>query len=127
MSLLLKAFALKLMAGRTVGGMFGLLSVFLVPIAAALKFIGIPMLIVLALVGAPIFLLLGALGLPVAFVVGIGGALLLLVGLVLALGVVAIKIVLPIVLIVWFVRWLRRPSLPTTFVSPDVEPGMDGI
>lgn len=127
MSLLFKAFALKLMAGRTVGGMFGLLSVLLVPIAAVLKFIGIPMLVVLALVGAPIFLILGALGLPVAFVVGIGGALLLLVGLMLALGVVAIKIVLPIVLVVWFVRWLRRPSPPATILPPDVAPGMDGI
>ena len=127
MSLLLNALALKFMAGRTVGGMFGLLSLLLVPIAAVLKFIGIPMLIVLALVGAPIFLLLGALGLPVAFVVGIGGALLLLVGLVLALGVVSIKIVLPIVLIVWFVRWLRRPNSPATMVPPDADAGLDGI
>ena len=126
MSMLLKAFAFKLLAGRTVGGMFGLLSVLLVPIAAILKFIGLPMLIVLALVGAPIFLILGALGLPVAFVVGIGGALLLIVGLTLALGVVAIKIVLPIVLIVWFVRWLRRPHSPA-IMPPAAEPGLDGI
>lgn len=127
MALFLKALAFKFIAGRTVGGVFGLLSMLLVPLAAVLNFIGIPMLIVLALVGAPIFLLLGALGLPVVFVVGIGGALLLLVGVVLALGVIAIKIALPIILIVWFVKWLRRPRPATPVVPPDAEPGMDAI
>jgi hypothetical protein len=127
MSLFLKALALKFIAGRTVGGVFGLLSMLLVPLAAVLNFIGIPMLIVLALVGAPIFLLLGALGLPVVFVVGIGGALLVLVGLILALGVIAIKIALPIILIVWFVRWLRRPQSSAPIVPPEAQPGMDGL
>lgn len=108
MSLLLKALALKLVTGRTVGGVFGLLMLLLVPVAGVLKFIGIPLLIVLALLGAPVFLLLGAIGLPILFVVGIGGALLLMVGVVLALGAIAIKIVLPIILVVWCIRWLRR-------------------
>lgn len=126
MSLLLKALALKLIAGRTVGGVFGLLTLLLVPIAAVLKFIGIPMLIVLGLLGAPIFLVLGAIGLPVAFVVGIGGGLLLLIGAMLALGVLAIKIALPIILVVWFVRWLRRPHPPVADIRPDAEPGFDG-
>ena len=108
MSLLLKALALKLIAGRTVGGVFGLMTLLLVPIAGILNFIGIPLLIILALLGAPLFLILGAIGLPVMFVVGIGGALLLMLGVVLALGAIAIKIVLPIILVVWFVRWLRR-------------------
>jgi hypothetical protein len=127
MSMLLKALVFKFIAGRTVGGVFGLLTMLLVPLAAVLKFIGIPMLIVLALIGAPIFLLLGALGLPVMVVVGIGGALLLLIGVFLALGVIAIKIALPIILIVWFVKWLRRPRSSAPIVPPDVEPGMDGI
>ena len=126
MTLLLKALALKFIAGRTVGGVFGLLTLLLVPIAAVLKFIGIPMLIVLGLLGAPIFLVLGAIGLPVAFVVGIGGGLLLLIGAMLALGVLAIKIALPIILVVWFVRWLRRPRPPDADLRPDTEPGFGG-
>ena len=108
MSLLLKALALKLIAGRTVGGVFGLLTLLLVPLAAVLKFIGLPLLFVLGVLGAPVFLILGAIGLPVMLVIGIGGALIVAMGLFLTLGIMAIKIVLPIVLIVWFVRWLRR-------------------
>ena len=127
MSLLLKALALKLLAGRTVGGVFGVLMLLLVPAAGVLKFIGIPLLLVLALLGAPLFLLLGAVGLPVLFVVGLGGGLLLLLGVILAIGVIAIKIALPIVLVVWFIRWLRRPRTATPMVPPDVEPGLDGI
>ena len=110
MSLLLEALALRLIAGRTVGGVFGLLMLLLVPVAGVLKFIGVPLLMVLGLLGAPLFLVLGAVGLPALFVVGIGGALLLILGLLLALGVLAIKIALPIILIVWFIRGLRRPT-----------------
>lgn len=124
MSMLLKALVLKLIAGRTVGGVFGLLTMLLVPLAAVLKFIGIPMLIVLALIGAPIFLILGAIGLPSMLVVGIGGALLLILGVFLAVGVIAIKIALPIILIVWFVKWLRRPRASSPIVPPDAEPGL---
>ena len=122
MSLLLKALALKLVAGRTVGGMFGLLTLLLVPVAAVLKFIGLPLLAVLGLIGAPLFLVLGAIGLPALFVVGIGAALLLLLGVLLMLGVLAVKIVLPIVLVVWFVRWLRRPKPPASFNLGDFKP-----
>ena len=118
MSLLLKALALKLVAGRTVGGAFGLLTLLLVPLAAVLKFIGLPLLLVLGILGAPLFLILGAIGMPAMLVIGIGGALIVTMGLFLTLGLLAIKIVLPIVLIVWFVRWLRRPAsggvAPTT-------------
>ncbi|CAN5800373.1 hypothetical protein BH11GEM2_BH11GEM2_21090 [soil metagenome] len=108
MSLLLKALALKLIAGRTVGGVFGLLTLLLVPLAAVLKFIGLPLVFILGILGAPVFLILGTIGLPLMLVVGIGGALVVAMGLFLTLGILAIKIVLPIVLIVWFVRWLRR-------------------
>lgn len=119
MWLLLKGIALRFAVGRTVGGMLATLFVVLVPVAGVLKFIGLPLLIVLGVVGAPVFLLLGAIGLPVLFVLGIGGMLLLLVGALLALGVLAIKILLPIVLIVWFVRWIRRPRPHTLGDLPD--------
>ena len=124
MSLLLKALALRLVAGRTVGGMFGLLAVLLVPVAAILKLIGLPLLAVLGVIGAPLFLVLGAIGLPVLIVMGIGGALLLGLGMLLMLGVIAVKILLPIVLVFWFIRWLRRPQPPEPYhpgvAIPDV-------
>jgi hypothetical protein len=47
----------------------------------------------------------------VLLVLGIGGVLLAFLGGLLALGVLAIKIVLPIVLVVWLVRWMRRKQV----------------
>jgi hypothetical protein len=108
MWLLLKGLALRFAIGRTVGGMLTTLFVVLLPIAGVLKFVGLPLLIVLGVLGAPVFLLLAALGLPILFVLGIGGVLLLSLGVLLTLGLIAIKILLPIVLIVWAVRWMVR-------------------
>jgi len=124
MSVLLKALALKFLAGRTIGGAFSLLLVLLAPFAAVLKFIGLPVLLVVGIVGAPVFLLLAAVGLPGLLVVGVGVVMMLAIGLLLTLGLMALKFVLPIILIVWFVRWLRRPKPP---VAPSPEPGLDGI
>jgi hypothetical protein len=104
--MLLKGLALRFAVGRTIGGLFATLLLVLVPIAGVLKVIGLPFLIVLGVIGAPLFLLLAAIGLPVLLVVGIGGVLLALLGGLLALGVLAIKVVLPIVLVVWVVRWI---------------------
>ena len=127
----LKALALRMAVGRTLGGMLATLFLFLVPIAGVLKVIGLPVLIVLGVVGAPIFLLLAAIGLPVLLVVGFGGVLLALVGGLLALGILAIKIALPIILIVWLVRWWRsKPQPPPTSEAPsDIPPdlGAEGI
>ncbi len=52
---------------------------------------------------------------------GIGAMILLAVGAMLAVGVVAFKIVVPILLLVWLVRWLRRSrhaALPPAFSVP---------
>jgi len=106
MWMLMKAFALRLVVGRTLGGLFGMLLLALVPVAGILKIVGLPLLLVLGVIGAPLFLLLAVIGLPVLLVVGIGGVLLFMLGILLTLGVMAIKIVLPIVLLVWFVRWM---------------------
>ena len=121
----LKAVALRLAIGRTLGGMLGTLFLLLVPLAGVLKIIGLPILIVLGIVGAPVFLLLAAIGLPALVVVGFGGMLMLLVGGLLALGILAIKIALPIILIVWLVRWWR--GKPTPPDAPPSEPGVEGI
>ena len=117
---LLKALALQFIAGRTVGGMFALLLTILAPLAAVLKFIGLPLLFVLGIVGAPLFLLLGAVGLPMALIVGIGGSIMLAVGLFLAVGLVVLKFLLPVILVVWFVRWIWRRNKETpTVVAAD--------
>src|SRR5690242_8960863 len=102
MWMLIKALALRLVVGRTIGGLLGTMLLVLVPVAGVLKLVGLPVLIVLGVIGAPVFLLLAAIGLPVLLVVGFGGVLLFLLGTLLALGVMVIKIVVPIVLVVWF-------------------------
>jgi hypothetical protein len=107
MWLLLKGLALRFAIGRTVGGMLATLLLVLFPVAGVLKLVGLPLLIVLGVLGAPVFLLLGLIGLPLLLVFAFGGILLMLLGALLTLGVLAIKILLPIVLIVWFVRWMR--------------------
>jgi len=106
MWLLMKGFALRFVLGRTIGGLLATLLLVLVPIAGVLKLVGLPLLIVLGVIGAPVILLLAVIGLPVLLVLGIGGVLLFCLGILLALGALAIKIVLPIVLVVWLVRWI---------------------
>ena len=108
MWLLLKGFALRFLVGRTVGGTFLALLLAIVPIGGVLKLVGLPLLLVLAVIGAPLFLLLALIGLPVLLALAFGGLLLALLGAVLALGILAIKIVVPMVLVVWFVRWMLR-------------------
>ena len=110
MWLLLKGLALRFLVGRTVGGLLGTLLLVLVPLGGVLKVVGLPVLMVLGVLGAPLFLLLGLIGLPLLFVLAFGGLLLAFVGVLLAVGIFAIKIILPIVLIVWFVRWIFRRS-----------------
>jgi hypothetical protein len=106
MWMLFKGLALRFVVGRTIGGLFATLLLAAVPVAAILKVVGLPLLAVLGVVGAPVFLLLAVIGLPVLLVLGIGGMLLFFLGILLALGVLAIKIVLPVVLVVWLVRWI---------------------
>jgi len=118
-----KALALRFAIGRTLGGMLATLLLLVVPIAGVLKVVGLPILIVLGVIGAPLFLLLAAIGLPVLLVVGFGGVLLVFVGVLLTLGLLALKIALPIILIVWLVKWFRGrkhgPSTPPAEMPPD--------
>lgn len=104
MWLLLKGLALRFAIGRTVGGMLAALFVLLLPIAGVLNFVGLPLLFVLGVLGVPVLLVLALIGLPILFVLGFGGILLLLLGILLTVGMLAIKVLLPIVLVVWFVR-----------------------
>jgi hypothetical protein len=125
MWLLLKGLALRFVVGRTVGGMLATLLFVLVPLGGVLKVVGLPLLMVLGVLGAPVFILLGIVGLPILFILGFGAMLLLLLGVVLTIGLFAIKILLPIVLIVWFVRWIfgrKKGPDPVEGPPPPDEP-----
>ena len=101
MWLLLKGLALRFVVGRTVGGMLATLMLVLVPLGAVLKVVG----------------------LPILFVLAFGALLLMFVGVLLTVGLFAIKILLPIVLIVWFVRWIfGRNKGPVAGPPPPEEP-----
>ena len=98
-SLLAKWALLKLVL-KTLGSL-GLL----LPIAFVLKAIGMPILIVLAILAAPIFIVLAIIGLPFMFVIVVG--IMLLVGFfaLLLIGLLALKIAIPILLVYWLLRW----------------------
>ena len=104
----------------------------LLPVGAALSSIGWPVLVVLAVLAVPVLLFLLVIGLPVLLVLLLGGAMLGLVGGVLALGLPVIKLVLivgvPVALAVWLVRKLTRrsgpPAPPSAPIPPEADPGI---
>jgi hypothetical protein len=101
-SLLAKVALLKLLL-KTLGSLGWLL-----PIAFVLKLVGLPVLIVLAILAAPIFIILAIIGLPIMFVIIAG--VLLLVGFffILSMGLLVLKIAIPIILVYWLIRWFFR-------------------
>ena len=117
---LLKALAIKFVAGRTIGGVFALLLTLFLPVAGILKFIGLPILMVLGVIGLPVMLVLAVVGLPILLVVLMGSVLLAILGGLLSIGLLAIKIAVPVVLVVWLIRWMRRRNAPQGFT-----PGTD--
>jgi hypothetical protein len=101
-SLLAKVALLKLLL-KTLGSPGWLL-----PIAFVLKLVGLPVLIVLAILAAPIFIILAIIGLPIMFVIIAG--VLLLVGFffILSMGLLVLKIAIPILIVYWVIRWFFR-------------------
>jgi hypothetical protein len=85
----------------------------LLPLAFILKAIGLPVLVMLAVLALPLLMLLFVIGLPIILVVVVGGGLLTFTMWMLSIGLFALKIALPIILVVWFIRWLRRPKTGT--------------
>ena len=75
----------------------------LLPIAFLLKTIGIPLLMILAVVAMPVLILLFLFGLPVFMVLAAGAAIMGLIGVVLTIGVAALKIGIFVVLPVWLI------------------------
>jgi hypothetical protein len=101
-SLLAKLALFKLLL-KTLGSLGWLL-----PIAFVLKLVGLPVLIVLAILAAPIFIILAIIGLPIMFVIVAG--VLLLVGFffILSMGLLVLKIAIPILIVYWLIRWFFR-------------------
>jgi hypothetical protein len=77
-----------------------------VPIAFLLKMFGLPVLMVLGVLALPILFVLALFGMPFILVFLLGGALLAILSAVLSFGLLALKIVVPIVLIVWILKWI---------------------
>lgn len=113
-SLLTKWALLKLLL-KTLGSLGWLL-----PVAFILKLVGMPVLVVLAILALPVFIVLAIVGLPIMFVIVAG--IMLLVGFffLLSIGILALKIVIPILLVYWLIRWWFRNG-KTSSVDPAVD------
>jgi hypothetical protein len=126
---IVKAWLLKLILKRSLGFLLAALLVILLPIAVALKMMGVPLLIVLLIVGIPLLLVLAIIGLPTLVVAGGGMSILGMISAILALGVALLKIVVPILLIVWLLRWLfsdrngKKGEQGGTEAGPSPDPG----
>ena len=101
-SLLTKWALFKLLL-KTLGSM-----AWLIPVAFILKLVGLPVLIVLAILALPVFIILAIFGLPIMFIIIAG--VLLLVGFffMLSMGLLVLKIAIPIIIVYWLVRWFFR-------------------
>ena len=75
----------------------------LLPIAMLLKAIGLPLLAILSVVALPILILLFLFGLPIFLVLIFGAIAMGLLGMVLTIGVAAIKVGLFVVLPLWLI------------------------
>ena len=102
----------------------------LVPIAFVLKMVGLPVLMVLAVLALPILIMLALFGMPFILVFLLGGALMAILSAVLTFGIMALKIIVPIVLLVWVLRWVMgwngsKPDDGSTTPPPATGPVSD--
>lgn len=116
-SLLLKWSLFKLLL-KSLGSL-----AWLIPVAFVLKAIGLPILIILGVLALPLILILIVLGLPLLLIVFVGGGLLTFTFWIVSLGLMALKIALPIILVFWVIRWLTRSNgdehRPPDVMRPD--------
>jgi len=120
MWMLVKKALLALILGRTFGGVLALLIAVLAPLAGVLKLIGIPVMIVLLVVGAPVILLLAVVGLPLMLVAVAGVVVMGVLGLVLAISVALLKVLIPLAIVFFVMRFLWRLTLGRR--DPDTPP-----
>ena len=80
----------------------------LLPLAFLLKTFGLPLLVVLAVLALPLLIVLAVIGLPLILIVVVGGALLTFTLWIVSMGLLALKVAIPILLVAWLVRSLIR-------------------
>ena len=113
-SLLAKWAMLKLIL-KTLGSLGWLL-----PIAFILKLVGLPVLIVLAILALPVFIILAIVGLPIMFVVIVGIFLLVGFFFLLSMGLLVLKIAIPVLLIYWLFKWFFNNGKKTS-TDPSID------
>lgn len=112
---ILKSLLIQGVLARTALRSFGWLA-WLLPLGFLLKWVGLPLLAVLSVLALPVLVLLVAIGLPLFVVFLFGGVLMALVGTLLTVGIALAKVLIPMLLVVWLVRWLWGTRKP----APDV-------
>lgn len=78
----------------------------LLPLAFVLKAFGLPFLVMLAILALPLLVVLAVLGLPFLLVALIGGFLITVTMWIVGIGVAALKLAIPLLLIYWVLRWM---------------------
>jgi hypothetical protein len=113
MAFFARFFLAPALAIRTVMATIGAIALVLPLGLALLKAVGLPLLVVMAILGAPLILLLAVLGLPIIIVLAIALVALMALPLLFAVGAIALKIFLFVVLPVWLlvkaVKWVLKP------------------
>lgn len=113
-SLLAKWALLKLLL-KTLGSLGWLL-----PIAFILKVVGLPILAVLAILALPVFIILAIVGLPIMFVIVAGIFLLVGFFFLLSMGLLVLKIAIPILLVYWLLKWFFKNGKKTS-TDPSID------
>lgn len=78
----------------------------LLPLAFILKAFGLPFLVMLAILALPLLVVLAVLGLPFLLVALIGGFLITVTMWIVGIGVAALKLAVPLLLIYWVLKWM---------------------
>lgn len=93
----------------------------LLPLAFILKAFGLPFLVMLAILALPLLLVLAVIGLPLLLVALVGGFLLTVTVWLVGLGIAAIKLVIPLLLLYWVARWMfgRGETPPDVPLEPE--------
>lgn len=122
---ILRSLMMKGLIVRTVLRSFGWLG-WLLPIGWLLSWIGWPLLSVLGVLALPVLVLLFILGLPIFLVFLVGGLLMSLLGFLLTLGIAALKIAIPVVIIVWLWRRWSDAEVAPASTGPTPTPDSPG-
>lgn len=86
---------------------FGSLA-WLLPLALLLKALGWPVLLVLGVLAVPLIIVLMIVGLPLLLVAAAAGIMLMIAFWVVSTGILLIKLAIPILVVIWLIRWFRR-------------------